>query len=132
MGTWGLMDTLVVKSIQHFGESAEVTLDSGKGEIVAFSHPCDLSVGQVVPNLLHGMTEHVAAAYLSDWPESLKSERSIERLERIEGFAYRGCGQVADQAAGLVEVLGFLLELGDLPCTGFVEFECVRVDVPDA
>jgi len=50
------MDTLVVKSIQRFGGSAEVTLDSGKGEIVAFSHPCDLSVGQVVPNLLHGMT----------------------------------------------------------------------------
>lgn len=132
MGTCGLMDTLVIRAIERFGESAEVTLDSGKGEIVAFSHPCDLSVGQVVPNLLHGMTEHVAAAYLSDWPESLKSERSIERLDRVDGFAYRGCGQVADQAAGLVEVLGFVLELGDLPCTEFVEFECVRLDVPDA
>lgn len=126
------MDTLLVKAVERFGDSAEVTLDSGNGEIVAFSYPCDLSVGQRVPNLVYGMTEYVAAAYLSDWPESLKSERSIERLDRIEGFAYRGCGQVVDQAAGLVEVLGFVLELDDLPCTGFVEFECARLDIIDA
>jgi len=42
------------------------------------------------------------------------------------------CNVVADQAAGQVEVLGFVLELVDLPCTGFVEFECMRLDVPDA
>lgn len=65
----------------------------------------------------------------SDWPESLKLERSIERLDRIEGFAYRGCGQVVDQATGLVEVLGFVLELDELPCTGFVEFECARLSI---
>ena len=126
------MDTLVVKAIARFGDSAEVTLDSGKGEVVAFCYLCDLSVGQVVPNRLHGMTEHAEAAYLSDWPERLKSERSIERLDRIGGFAYRGCGQVVDQAEGLVEVLGFVLELGELPCTGSVEFECTRLDLGDS
>ena len=48
------------------------------------------------------------------------------------GWVRMRCNVVADQAAGQVEVLGFVLELGDLPCTGFVEFECMRLDVPDA
>jgi hypothetical protein len=125
------MDTLVVKKVERFwpdDESAEVTLASGKGEMVAFSYPCDLSEGQVVPNLLHGIVEDLRSAYLSDWPESVKGSLCVERLERIGPLGYRGCGRVIDQSAGLVEVLGFILDLGTLPCSGTVEFECTRID----
>lgn len=37
-----------------------------------------------------------------------------------------------NQATGLGEVLGFVLELDELPCTGFVEFECARLSLMDA
>ncbi|WP_293711468.1 hypothetical protein [Stenotrophomonas sp. UBA7606] len=123
------MDTLVVKKVEHFGDSAEVTLASGKGELVAFCYPCELTEGQVVPNILHGMAEEARAAYLSDWPEDVKAARATERLERTGPFGYRGCGMVIDQSAGLIEVFGFVLDLGDLPCTGPVEFERSRIDI---
>ena len=126
------MDTLLVTKVERFSpgdESAEVTLASAKGEIVAFCHPCSLSEGQVVPNLLRGLAEEVRAAYLVDWPESLKETLSAERLEKIGPLGYRGCGIVFDQAAGLIEVFGFVLDLGDVPCTGHVEFECSRIDL---
>jgi len=126
------METLIVKRIQRFSsgsDSAEVTLASGRGEIVAFSFPCDFSEGQAVPNRLFGIAEEVCSAYLSDWPESVKDALSVEQLERVGPLGYRGCGRVIDQTAGLVEVLGFILDLGTLSCGGHVEFECTRIDL---
>lgn len=123
------MDTLVVAALERFGDSAEVTLRSGRGEVLVFCHPCELGVGQTVPNLLSVMVDEARSAYLHDWPERLKAERSAERLDHLGGFAYEGCGRVIDQQAGLIEVLGFVLDLWEIPCADFVAFACSRIDI---
>lgn len=126
------MDSLLVKKIQRVtadSEVAEVTVASSIGELVAFCFPCHLVPGQVIPNLLHGMTQEAQAAYLNDWPEDQKASAGVERLERIGTFGYAGCGKVIDQQAGVVEVLGFKLQLENLPCNGAVEFKCTRIDI---
>jgi hypothetical protein len=110
-------------------ECAEVTLTSELGEIVAFCHPCSLKVGDVIPNRLAVLDGEVRAAYLSDWSDAAKAESSTEKLERTGTYSYRGCGLVVDQAEGLVEVLGFVIDFGEVPCDGPVEFEIERLDV---
>ena len=126
------MKPLLVAHVERFrpgDESAEVTLRSELGELVAFSRPCDVETGAFVPNRLHVLDGDTKAAYLSDWPEDLRSDRSAERIERTGPFSYRGVGRVIDQSAGLVQALGFVFDFGDVPCDGHVEFECLRVDV---
>ena len=118
------MDSLTITRVEPFSpgdESAEVTLRSTRGEITVFCYPCALKVGDVVHNLLRGMPTEAQAAYLNDWPEDEKELRARERLERTGPFAYRGCGHVVDQSAGVIEVLGFRIELGDVPCEGPIE-----------
>lgn len=109
-------------------EAASVTLRSELGEIVAFCHPCDLSVGDVIENRLSVLEADVRAAYLSDWPEDEKETLSSQWLERIGQYAYRGRGRVIDQAEVLVEVQGFVIEM-DVLCEGHVEFEITRLNV---
>lgn len=109
-------------------EAASVTLRSELGEIVAFCHPCDLSVGDVIENRLSVLEADVRSVYLSDWPEDEKETLSSQWLERIGHYAYRGRGRVIDQAEGLVEVQGFVIEM-DVLCEGHVEFEITRLDV---
>lgn len=126
------MDTLIVSQVTPFSpdsESAEVRLRSEQGEIVVFSYPCDVAVGDLVPNLLGCILKEAQAAYLNDWPESEQQARSVERLEKVGPFAYRGCGRVVDQQEGIIEVLGFRIDLGDVPCDGHIDFECERVDL---
>lgn len=126
------MKPLLVSHVERFSpgdESAKVTLRSEQGELIAFSHPCDVEAGAMVPNRLYVLDGEIKAAYLSDWPDDLKRERGIARLERTGPFSYRGVGRVVDQAAGLVETLGFVFDFGDIPCDGHVEFECTRVDL---
>jgi len=43
---------------------------------------------------------------------------------RIEDVA-----SILDRNAGLIEVLGFHIEIGEIPCEGPVEFECLRLDI---
>lgn len=123
------MDMLLVAALERFGDSAEVTLCSGRGEVLVSCHRCDLEVGQTVPNLLSVMVDEARSAYLHDWPERLKTERSAERLHHLGGFAYEGCGRLIDQQAGLIEVLGLVLDLGEVPCADFVAFACSRIDM---
>ncbi|RYX80135.1 hypothetical protein EON83_29925 [bacterium] len=126
------MEQLTVARVDFFApgsESADVTLRSDRGEIVVFSYPCEVAEGDVIPNRLSGLTSEALAAYLNDWPESEKEERSQERLEKIGPYAYRGCGRVVNQAEGLIEVLGFVIDLGEVPCDGHIEFECERIDL---
>ncbi|WP_428380846.1 hypothetical protein [Nevskia ramosa] len=126
------MESFVVKKVQRVAaesESAEVTLASSVAELVAFCFPCDLVEGQVIPNMLHGMTQEAQAAYLNDWPDDLKASASVERLERVGTFGYVGCGKVLDHKSGMVEVLGFKLQLENLSCNGVVEFKCTRIDI---
>jgi hypothetical protein len=127
-----LMKPLFVSKVERYSpgdDAAKVTLRSESGELVAFNFPCDVEVGATVPNKLYVLDGEVHAAYLRDWPEDLRYERSAERLERTGVFSYRGVGRVVDQPAGLVETLGFVLDFGEVPCEGHVEFECVRVDL---
>lgn len=126
------MDTIVVTAVRPYApgdECAEVTLRSERGEVVAFCFPCDLKVGDVVPNRLSILDGEVRAAYLSDWPNEMKDALSSEMLERIGNYAYRGRGLVIDQEEGLVEVLGFIVDFGSVPCDGPVEFDIERLDV---
>jgi hypothetical protein len=111
-------------------EEADVTLSSEGGTVVAFCHPCAFVVGQLVPNLLRpfGVSE-LRAPYLEDWPSDDKARLGAERLERHGQLGYRGCGKVVDRTAGLVGVLGFVLDFGDLPPSDVVEFQFGRLDL---
>lgn len=109
-------------------EATSVTLRSEKGEVIAFCHPCDLEAGDVIENRLTVLGADVVATYLSDWPEDDKEALSTEWIERIGHYAYRGRGRVIDQEEGLVEVQGFVIEMGALS-DGHVDFKITRLDV---
>jgi hypothetical protein len=109
-------------------EAASVTLRSKESEIVAFCWPCGLKVGDVVENRLSVLEADVVATYLSDWPADEKEALSTEWIERIGHHSYRGRGRVIDQAEGLVEVQGFVIEMGAI-CEGHVDFQITRLDL---
>jgi hypothetical protein len=109
-------------------ESASVTLRSEFSELVAFCWPCNLKVGDTVENRLSVLDADVLATYLSDWPESQKEELSQEWIERTGHYTYRGRGRVIDQADGLVEVQGFVIEM-PLLSDEYVDFEISRLDL---
>lgn len=126
------MNNLIVQRVEPYApgdESASVTLKSSKGEIEVFCYPCQVKPGDIVENILSVLDGEARAAYLSDWPEEEKLEKSKEWLEKVGPYAYCGCGRVIDQASGLIEVLGFRLELDEVPCDGAVEFEIKRIDL---
>ena len=125
---------LRVARVQQFAlgsESASVTLTSGQGEVVAFCFPCSVGEGARVPNRLHVLDAPLLqAAYLDDWPASQRELASVERLDHLGGYAYRGCGKVVDAAEGLVLALGFLLDFGEtLEGAEHVEFQVTRLDL---
>jgi hypothetical protein len=123
------MNNLTVVSVDPpDGEDASVTLRSEKAEVVAFCWPCDLKVGDVVENRLSMLDGDVLATYLSDWPDDEKEALSTEWIERTGHYAYRGRGRVIDQAEGLVEVQGFVIEM-DVLCGGYVDFTITRLDL---
>lgn len=110
------------------GEAASVTLRSEQGELVVFCHPCSLTPGDTVENNLSVLDADVQAAYLTDWPENEKKELSTQWIERTGPYAYRGRGRVLDHKGRLVEVQGFLIDMGAL-CDGHVDFEISRLDL---
>lgn len=124
------MKNLIVTAIESIGgESASVTLQSDHAEIVAFSHPCCLKIGEAVENRLSILDGKVRAAYLSDWPDETKQALSAHKIERVKNYAYRGIGMVVNEAEGLVDVLGFVIDFGTVPCAGAVEFEIERINI---
>jgi hypothetical protein len=73
------MSTVLVQAVDPYAagdESAAVTLSSALGEIVVFCYPCHLKAGDQIENQLSALDADVQAAYLSDWPEHVKEERS--------------------------------------------------------
>jgi hypothetical protein len=123
------MDKLTVTLVDPPDDGdASVTLRSEKGELVAFCWPCDLKIGDVIENRLSVLEADVLATYFSDWPDDEKKALSTEWIERIGHYAYRGRGRVIDQMEGLVEVQGFIIEMGVLS-DGHVDFEISRLDV---
>ncbi|MFZ3185955.1 MAG: hypothetical protein WA173_17650 [Pseudomonas sp.] len=126
------MNTLIVEKVEPYSpgdESASVLLRSERGLIEVFCYPCDLKVGDFVENRLSVLDADVRAAYLVDWPDEEKVERSIERLEKVGPYAYKGCARTLDQQKGLIEVLGFCIDVGEVLFDGPVEFEFSRVDI---
>lgn len=109
-------------------EAASVTLRSEKGELVVFCHPCSVTAGDVIENRLSVLDADVEATYLSDWPEDEKTALSTEWIEHTGHYAYRGRGLVIDQEEGLVEVQGFIIELGAI-YGGHVDFKISRLDL---
>jgi len=126
------MNDLLVTGVRPFSpgdESAEVTLSSGEAEVVAFSYPCSLAVGDRVPNLLSVLDGQAKAPSFDDWPEDEKAYLSQERLERIGTWDYAGCGRCLDRTRGLIVVKGFVIDVGVVPFDGPVEFEIKRLSV---
>ncbi|MCV2420412.1 hypothetical protein [Paucibacter sp. DJ2R-2] len=126
------MQTLLVDRVEPYSQGDEcssVTLRSTQGQIDAFCFARDLVEGERVDNALAALDAEIKAACLSDWPEDLQEQRSIERMEKTGPYAYRGVGHVVDRAAGIIEVLGFRIDVGELPCEGAVEFSFMRVDI---
>lgn len=126
------MQRLLVERVVPFApgdESATVTLRSAQGVIEAFCWPCDLAPGAYVDNALSVLDAELQSAYLADWPEDVRTQRSVERLEQVGEYAYRGVARVVDQSLGLIEVLGFRIDVGEVPCDGAVEFSISRLDV---
>lgn len=126
------MQTLLVTHVEPYSpdsEVASITLKSSHGEMEVFCHLYGVKAGDRIPNQLTSLGGWAQAASLTDWPEDLQKERAKERLERFGPYAYRGVGRVIDQDSGLIEVLGFHIELGEVPCDGVVEFECERIDL---
>lgn len=109
-------------------EAASVTLRSDKGELVVFCHPCSVTAGDVIENRLSVLEVDVDATYLSDWPEDETEALSTEWIEHSGHYAYRGRGRVIDQGEGLVEVQGFIIDMGAI-CDGHVDFEISRFDL---
>ena len=126
------MRELVVVRVDPFApgsESAEVTLSCGEAEVVAFCFPCFYRAGDRVPNLLHAMDGQAITPFLSDWPDDEKQRLSEERIERKAGFGYQGCGSTFSFNKGRIVVCGFVIELGELPWDGPVEFDVERLDL---
>ncbi|OBV37419.1 hypothetical protein ASR47_100379 [Janthinobacterium psychrotolerans] len=123
------MDKLTVVLVEPPGdEAASVTLRSATGEVVAFCWPCDLHAGDRIDNRLSTLEADVRASYCSDWPEDEREALSTEWIERTGPHAYRGRGRVVDQAQGLVEVNGFIIEM-NVPGGAYVDFSITRLDV---
>lgn len=127
------MSYLTISSINWLSDSedADVTLSSDVTTVVAFCFQCSYKVGQTVPNLLHPvMVGELQSPYLQDWPADEKALVSAERLERHGSSGYRGCGEVVDQAEGLVQVRGFVFNFGDVPAGAeTVRFQFDRLDL---
>jgi hypothetical protein len=126
------MDTILVAKVDRYSpdsECAEITLRSNETEIVAFSWPCNYKVGDRIPNHLHTLDGTSQAAYFIDWPEGEKQALSIEYIERIGTYQYRGRGRVMDQENGLIQVCGFIIELCDVQFDEMVDFEISRLDL---
>jgi len=124
------MNQLTVKKIEFYGdETASVTLENESSSVEVFCHPCGYSEGDKVDNLLRVLDADIKAAYLSDWSKEKIGESSKERIEKTGPYSYVGCGKVIDEREGVIEVQGFKIELGEVPCPGFVEFEIDRLDL---
>ncbi|MGS1008171.1 hypothetical protein [Achromobacter anxifer] len=129
------MKTITVISVEPFtpgDESASVTLRSQEGAVVtAFCWPCTVKVGDTITNRLSILDGEIRAAFGTDWPQQEQDALSVESLERIGHFKYRGTGRVIDQDAGLVAVNGYVIEFGSAPCDGYAQFEIDRLDIRD-
>ncbi|MCT8173938.1 hypothetical protein [Variovorax sp. CY25R-8] len=127
------MSHLTILSINWLsdGEDADVTLSSDVATVVAFCFQCSYKVGQTVPNLLHPvMVDELESPYLQDWPTDEKALAGAERLECHGSYGYRGCGEVVDQAEGLVQACGFVFDFGDVPAGAeIVRFQFDRLDL---
>ncbi|MBB1334647.1 hypothetical protein H5154_16120 [Pseudoalteromonas sp. SR44-5] len=125
-----MINQLKVTNIEFYSdETALVTVENEHSAVDVFCHICEYSIGDKVNNLLKVLDANVRAAYLADWPVEMIAEASKERIEKTGPYSYIGCGKVIDENEGVIEVQGFLIEFGDLPCQGSVEFEIDRLDL---
>lgn len=125
-----MMNQLTVKNVEFYGdETASVTLENENSSVEVFCHLCEYSKGDKVNNLLRVLDADVKAAYLSDWPVEMIEEASKERIEKTGPYSYVGCGKVIDENEGIIEVQGFRIDVGEVPCQGAVEFEIDRLDL---
>lgn len=133
------MPTVFVTRVEPFcdgADDASIFLRSGETEIVAFHNGISsvLRVGDSLRRpLTPGADFTVEAAYLPDWPADLKKSLALEKLEKTSNpYGYRGVGRVIDSEDGIVSVLGFSIDFGDVfgvPNGDAVNFECERIDV---
>ncbi|KWC79590.1 hypothetical protein WL58_01480 [Burkholderia cepacia] len=127
------MKQIVVTRVAAYSvdsECAEVTLSCGEHEITVFSFGGTARVNDIVRTPVSAVDCDVRAACLDDWPDDAKRAASRQWIGKTANpYGYRGCGQVVDREQGLIDVVGFVIDVGELPCGGAVEFECLRLDL---
>ncbi|WP_226159750.1 hypothetical protein PPH94_022710 [Burkholderia cepacia] len=120
------MKQIVVTRVAAYSvdsECAEVTLCCGEHEITVFSFGGTARVNDIVRTPVSAVDCDVRAACLDDWPDDAKRAASRQWIGKTANpYGYRGCAQVVDRDQGLIDV-------GELPCGGAVEFECLRLDL---
>ncbi|AOL07243.1 hypothetical protein DF044_31945 [Burkholderia contaminans] len=127
------MEQVVVTHVAAYSadsECAAVTLRCGEHEIAVFSFGGEARVADIVQTPVLAVDCDVRAACLDDWPDDARRAASRQWIGKTGNpYGYRGCGRVIDREQGLINVVGFTLDVGELPCDGAVEFECLRLDL---
>ncbi|WP_233344092.1 hypothetical protein [Burkholderia cepacia] len=127
------MKRIVVTRVAAYSvdsEYAEVTPCCGEHEITVFSFGGTARVNDIVRTPVSAVDCDVRAACLDDWPDDARRAASRQWIGKTANpYGYRGCGQVVDREQGLIDVVGFVIDVGELPCGGAVEFECLRLDL---
>ncbi|VWC41879.1 hypothetical protein BLA13014_06953 [Burkholderia aenigmatica] len=127
------MEQVVVMHVAPYStdsECAAVTLRCGEHAITVFSFGGDARVDDIVRTPVSAVDCEVRAACLDDWPDDARRAASRQWIGKTGNpYGYRGCGWVIDREQGLIDVVGFTLDMGELPCDGAVEFECLRLDL---
>ncbi|MBN3727954.1 hypothetical protein [Burkholderia sp. Ac-20379] len=133
-----MLDVCVVRVEPFYigADDASICLRCGETEIVAFHNGISsvVRVGDVLRSPLDaGPGFTLEAASLPDWPAELKQSLALEKLEKTpRPYGYKGVGRVMDRDRGIVSVLGFQIDFGDvlgIPNGDAVNFECERLDV---
>ncbi len=119
---------MIIESISWLSEEAKeakLVITDGKYKCIAFSHPCDFQVNEILK-----------------WPlraiDCINVMRSYEHTINItptkkNGLGHKGVGRIIHVQTKLLAVGEILILLNNLPKDiidgDFVEFECVRLDV---
>lgn len=119
-----------VKSIDHHGkDTASITLENNHTSIVVFCHLCEIEIGDEIKEYLEVLDVNYESAYLDDWPQELKDEKSKMWIKKIGPYSYKGCGKAIDHKKGIIEVLGFKINFDDEIYSDWIEFKINRLDL---
>jgi hypothetical protein len=118
-----------VKSLHWISEDAkeaELIVHDGYFECLVFSHPCNLSEGDILNEPLHPLE-------IEDLIKSLSNKPKIEKLSKSY-FAYKFVAKIINVTEAITAIGGITIDLGiNIPSWAkdgdYIEFNCSRLDV---